>query len=90
MTEQASRGDIAAVILSPTGILFRDKKGIDAQDDTAMDDGEAVTSKDDSISELGQLILKAEVGRPVFLWSFSSVIQESPKTFLFYQELLNS
>ncbi|KAI0243017.1 Exportin-5 [Lamellibrachia satsuma] len=42
------------------GILFRDKKGIDAQDDTAMDDGEAVTSKDDSISELGQLILMAE------------------------------
>ena len=32
-----------------------------------MDDGEGASSKDDCLSELGQLILKAEVGAPVSL-----------------------
>ncbi|KAK2183970.1 hypothetical protein NP493_288g00016 [Ridgeia piscesae] len=42
------------------GLLFRDKKCVDGQDDTVMDDGEGASSKDDCLSELGQLILKAE------------------------------
>ena len=47
--------------MSPAGTLFRDKKGIDAPDDAAMDDGEVAACKDDSISELGLLILQTEV-----------------------------
>ena len=49
------------LLMSPAGTLFRDTKGVDAPEDAAMDDGEVATCKDDSISELGLLILQTEV-----------------------------